>query len=164
VKFLFVMMAASLLPTPSNSETLAGLLSTVPTEQRIVVPAVGETLAHLVVFVDTDCPYCSQLHELRDAIAERGIEIHYIFYPRSGPTADSYLQAVAVWCSADPLATLEEVFGGVRPPVANCDHPVMAHYELALKLSLKGTPAIITPDGAITYGVPSRDRLVGTDQ
>lgn len=181
MKFFLTLMAVTLLPlafyaaepttTTKNalakrtrSEALAELLLTVPPEQRIVIPAVGAMLAHLVVFVDTNCPYCMQLHSLGDAITERGVEIHYIFYPRSGPSADSYFQAVAVWCSADRLATLEKVYRGEKLPAANCDHPVMAHYELALKLGLKGTPAIITPDGVIAYGVPSRDRLVDSDE
>jgi thiol:disulfide interchange protein DsbC len=148
----------------ARSVTITRLLSTVPPEQRIVIPAVGATLAHLVVFVDTNCSYCRQLHGLADAITRRGIEIDYIFYPRSGPSADSYFQAVAVWCSTDRLAALEDVFRGERLPIAHCDHPVMAHYALALELDLKGTPAIITPDGVVAYGVPSRDKLDDSDQ
>ena len=181
MKFLLTLMTVTLLPLASyaaepttrtknvlakrtRSDNLAGQLLTVPPEQRIVIPAVGATLAHLVVFVDTDCPYCMKLHSLSDTITEHGVEIHYIFYPRSGPSADSYFQAVAVWCSTDRLATLEKAFRGEQLPAANCDHPVMAHYALALKLGLKGTPAIITPDGVIAYGVPSLDRLADSDQ
>lgn len=174
-------MTASLLPLVSHAaepvaatgdiparreqaEAIAGLLATVPAQQRIVVPAIGATLAHLVIFVDTDCPYCRQLHELADAITRRGIEIDYLFYPRSGPTADSYGQAIAVWCAADRLAALEKVYTGEELAAATCDNPVMAHYELALELGLKGTPAIVTPDGVIAYGVPNRDRLASADR
>ncbi len=180
MNILFTLMAVILMPLATyaagsstttdtdlakrtRTETLAELLLTVPPEQRIIIPAIGTALAHIVVFTDTNCPYCQQLHGLREAIARRGIEIQYIFYPRSGPSADSYSQAIAVWCSADRLAALDKVFKGETLPAADCAHPVMAHYELALKLDLKGTPAIVTPDGVIAYGVPSRELLVEAD-
>lgn len=130
------------------------LLGSVPLESRIIVPARGEKLTHVVVFTDTDCAYCMRLHDMRDAIAQRGVEIQYIFYPRSGPGSDSYAQAVAVWCSADRLAALDKVLHGGTLPSAQCDNPIDAHYALARQLKLMGTPAIVTSEGTIGYGVP----------
>jgi thiol:disulfide interchange protein DsbC len=141
---------------PSATSRLA-LLATVPPESRIIIPASGKKLAEVVVFTDTDCPYCMRLHDMRDEIARRGIEIQYLFFPRSGPGSDSYTQAVAVWCSADRIVALDKVLHGKSLPAAHCDNPVNAHYALARKLDLMGTPAIVTSEGAIGYGLPSRD-------
>jgi protein-disulfide isomerase len=149
--------------TPSATSHLA-LLATVPPENRIIIPAKGEKLTEVVVFTDTDCPYCMRLHDMRHEIARRGIEIQYIFFPRSGPGSQSYAQAVAVWCSADRIAALEKVLHGKRLPTGRCDNPVNAHYALARKLGLMGTPAIITTEGAIGYGLPSQDWLTAADR
>jgi thiol:disulfide interchange protein DsbC len=158
---LMLLPVAARTEAPSATSRLA-LLATVPPESRIVIPAAGQKLAQVVVFTDTDCPYCMKLHDMRDAIAQRGIEIQYLFYPRSGPGGDSYAQAVAVWCSADRVAALEKVLHGETLPATHCDNPVDAHYELAQKLNLRGTPAIVTPEGAVGYGVPGHDGPVAT--
>jgi thiol:disulfide interchange protein DsbC len=150
---LMLLPVAARTEAPSATSRLA-LHAMVPPESRIVIPAAGQKLAQVVVFTDTDCPYCMKLHDMRDAIAQRGIEIQYIFYPRSGPDGGSYTQAVAVWCSADRVAALEKVLHGETLPAAHCDNPVNAHYQLALKLGLRGTPAIVTREGAVGYGLP----------
>jgi len=128
-------------------------LRSIPADRSLVVPASTRTVSRIAVFTDLDCPYCERLHRQRDELARLGIEIRYYFYPRSGPGSASFEQAVAVWCSGNPLRTLDRAFDGVEPPQAACDNPVMAHYELARELDLKGTPAVINADGAIRYGL-----------
>jgi thiol:disulfide interchange protein DsbC len=139
------------------------LIAAVPREQRIVVPAVEPIRARIVVFADTNCPYCLELHEQGADFAQHGIEVHYLFYPRSGPSGESFPQAVAVWCAPDRIAALGAVLGGATLPAADCDHPVMSHYELARQLDLKGTPAIVTADGDIRYGVVSAEQILDGD-
>jgi thiol:disulfide interchange protein DsbC len=129
------------------------LIASIPRELRIVAPAEGAARGQIVVFVDTNCPYCRILHERRADFTRRGVEIHFILFPRSGPSSDSYTQAVAVWCAADRLAALESALSGTVLPPAECDNPVERHYALAKALHLKGTPALVTEDGGIRYGV-----------
>jgi len=148
---------------PRTQTSRLALLASVPRESRIIIPAVGEKLAEVVVFTDTDCPYCMRLHDMRNEIARRGIEIQYMFFPRSGPGSDSYARAVTVWCSADRIATLEKALHGQSLPTKHCDNPVNEHYALARKLGLMGTPAIVTTEGAIGYGLPSQDWLAAAD-
>jgi protein-disulfide isomerase len=150
--------------TPPSATSHQALLATVPPASRIIIPAAGEKLAEVVVFTDIDCPYCMRLHDMRQEISQRGIEIQYIFFPRSGPGSHSYAQAVAVWCSADRIASLEKVLHGKTLPAGHCDNPVSAHYALARKLGLMGTPAIVTTEGAIGYGLPSQDWLTAADR
>jgi len=156
------------IPTETNltERTRAGLrrqrLNEIPLDERIVLPAVPPKRAAIVVFADTNCPYCLKLHAESDRLRERGIEIQYLFYPRSGPDSTSFRQAVSVWCAADRVAALGTVLAGGTPPAADCGNPVMRHYRLARDLDLKGTPAILTADGKVSYGVLSADEILGT--
>jgi thiol:disulfide interchange protein DsbC len=165
----FTLAILLLLPIGGHTEPLTetsrlALLASVPRESRIIIPAEGEKLAEVVVFTDTDCPYCMRLHDMRHEIARRGIEIQYMFFPRSGPGSHSHAQAVAVWCSADRIATLEKVLHGESLPTGHCDNPINAHYALARKLGLIGTPAIVTTEGAIGYGLPNQDWPAAADR
>jgi len=134
------------------------LLASVPADERIVMPA-GEARGSIVVFTDTSCPYCRRLHEKSAEFAARGIEIQYLLYPRPGPGSESFAQAVAVWCSPDRLSALGAALGGATLPSRDCDNPVMRHYELARRLDLKGTPAIVAADGSVSYGIPGSDEV-----
>jgi len=145
-----------------RDETRLELLAGISPHERIIAPASGETHGRITVFVDTNCLYCIKLHKQGAELARRGVEVQYLFYPRSGPASDSFAQAIAVWCAADRLAALDAVMhGSTLPPVA-CDNPVLQHYELARRLELRGTPAIIFADGTIRYGaLPISELLAG---
>jgi thiol:disulfide interchange protein DsbC len=134
-------------------------LQQVPESDRIIFPSIGEAREKLIVFTDTDCRYCERLHRQLDEYARAGIEVQYIFYPRSGPASESFAQAVAAWCARDSKVALDSIFAGKRLPVAQCANPVSRHHELATELGLKGTPAIVTADGTIHYGVHDVDGL-----
>lgn len=140
-----------------RAQTRLELIAAIPLEDRLVVPARGERRGRMVVFVDTDCTYCRLFHERAPELASGGVEIHYLFYPRSGPAGKSFSQAVSVWCAEDRVAALGRVLSGSVLPAAGCNNPVLRHFELARGLELKGTPAIISGDGAIRYGLPERD-------
>ena len=127
-------------------------LREVAIDDRLVLDAEAPVRARVVVFTDTDCRYCLQLHREHEKLLQRGIEIHYLFYPRSGPESESWSRAIAVWCAPDRLQAYESALAGKPVPAAECTHPVSSHYELGRQLDLKGTPAIMTPDGALRYG------------
>lgn len=136
------------------------LLKAVPDDQTLIVPASGPTVGRVVVFTDTNCRYCALLHSRRDELLQQGIEIQYLFYPRSGPTSDSFDQAVTVWCSDDRVAALDRALRGAVLSDAECANPVLQHYELARELDLKGTPAVITANGTLRYGMHSPDEIL----
>jgi thiol:disulfide interchange protein DsbC len=144
----------------SRAAARVELIATIPRKQRIIVPAEAHARGQVVVFVDADCPYCRALHERLAAFTAQGFEVHLLFYPRSGPSSESYDQAIAVWCASDKKSALEAVLNGVALPTASCQHPIDEHYALAGALDLKGTPAVVTPDGEIRYGVVDVDELL----
>jgi thiol:disulfide interchange protein DsbC len=147
----------------ARSRVRRELMGTIPADQRIVVPAAGAVRARIAVFADTDCPYCLKLHRDAAEYSERGIEITYLFYPRSGRKGDTWSQAEAVWCAPDRTAAIGIALAGGTLPQLDCDNPVAAHYELAMALGLKGTPAIVTESGRLHYGVLTADDVL-TDQ
>jgi len=136
------------------------LLQEIPEADMLIVPALTPTVARIIVFTDVDCPYCLLLHTRRDEFARRGIEIHYLFYPRSGPSTAAFDRAVAVWCSNDRLGTLAVALRGASLPQSQCPNPVLRHYELARNLELRGTPALIAANGTIYYGARSPDDIL----
>ncbi|MCW8926971.1 MAG: DsbC family protein, partial [Xanthomonadales bacterium] len=137
-----------------RAEIRRGLLADIPLDQRLVSPVLGQRRGVITVFVDTNCTYCMKLHHQAAELARQGIEVQYLFYPRSGQAGESFAQAVSVWCSADRLAALGAVMNGKELPVTECSNPVKGHYQLARQLELRGTPAIIYADGEVSYGVP----------
>ncbi|HSM32292.1 MAG TPA: DsbC family protein [Woeseiaceae bacterium] len=135
-------------------------LRSVPESETLLVPARAPAVTRVIVFTDVDCPYCLALHRRHDELLQRGVEIQYLFYPRSGPASASFDQAVAVWCSEDRLEALDRALRGENVPEADCAHPVRRHYELARALELKGTPAVITVDGTVKYGMHSAEDIL----
>lgn len=129
------------------------LIQGVPDDQSLILsPPVAPT-ARIVVFTDVDCSYCMALHDRHEELLQHGVEIRYFFYPRSGPASGSFDQAVAVWCAEDRLAALDRALSGTELRGTECAHPVRQHYELARELELRGTPAVIAPDGTVRYGL-----------
>lgn len=124
-------------------------------EDNMIVfgPQNGKARYAVTVFTDIDCGYCRKLHREIDEYTKRGIEIRYVFYPRSGPDTESFRKAQAVWCAADRKQALTQAKAGM--PVtgdANCDNPVEREWMLGAELGLRGTPMLVLPDGEVVNG------------
>jgi len=136
------------------------MIAAVPSSDRIIVRPQQAPEHRVLVFTDTDCPYCRRLHEHLDDYLRAGIEVDYAFYPRAGPQSDAFARAVAVWCAADRVAALTAGFAGGPVAGPSCSNPVARHYDLALRLGLRGTPALIAEDGSVLYGYVSAAELI----
>ncbi len=133
-------------------------IAAIPEEEMIIfTPDV--TKASITVFTDVDCTYCRKLHSELDDLMAKGIEVRYVAYPRGGVNADSYEKMISVWCSDDRKKSLTQAKNGQNLPTADCDTPILAHYELGNELGIKGTPALIFPDGRVIPGYMDADRL-----
>ncbi len=115
----------------------------------------------VTVFTDIDCGYCRKLHQhIADYNAD-GIAVRYLFFPRSGPNTDSFYKAEKVWCAADRKAALTQAkLGTGVEGDASCPNPVMDQLKLAGELGLRGTPAIILPDGELIPGYQTPEELL----
>ena len=115
----------------------------------------------VTVFTDIDCGYCRKLHQHIAEYNADGIAVRYVFYPRSGPDTPSFHKAEKVWCAADRKAALTEAkLGAGYEGDMSCANPVMAHLKLAAQLGLRGTPAILLPDGEVVPGYQTPAELL----
>lgn len=133
-------------------------VAAIPAEEMIVFTP-DEIKASITVFTDVDCTYCRKLHSELDDLLARGIEIRYLAYPRGGENADSFEKMISVWCSDDRKKSLTQAKNGQNLPAADCDTPVLAHYELGNALGISGTPALVFPDGRVIPGYMDSERL-----
>jgi thiol:disulfide interchange protein DsbC len=111
-------------------------------------PPDGKVNHTITIFTDVDCGYCRQFHREIDKVTALGIEVHYLFFPRTGPNTESWTKADGVWCAKDHNAALTRAKLGGEVPEATCGNtPVEAHYALGKRIGVRGTPAVFTENG-----------------
>ncbi|MFK8030717.1 MAG: DsbC family protein [Gammaproteobacteria bacterium] len=137
------------------------LMASIGQEDMIVYSPEGETKHQITVFTDVDCGYCRKLHQEMDAYHQEGIEIRYLFYPRSGPNTASWEKAASVWCSDDRNEALTKAKAGERLSPQQCDaSSINDQFEAGRKVGLRGTPAIVTESGELISGYMPAKALV----
>lgn len=113
----------------------------------------------LIVFTDTDCGYCRQLHTLIDDYNALGIRVHYAAYPRAGIDSSTHADLVSVWCSDHPRRAMDRAQTGQSNPARQCDTPIQSHIELGRQLRITGTPTMVMSNGALVTGIPKPDEI-----
>lgn len=136
------------------SARVAMLNSVDPASMIVFKPASGQPVKHkITIFTDVDCGYCRQFHREIDKVTALGIEVHYLFFPRTGPNTESWTKADEVWCAADRNSALTRAkLGGEIPKAAACTTPVEAHWQLGRDVGVRGTPAIFSEAGELIGG------------
>jgi thiol:disulfide interchange protein DsbC len=132
----------------------------VPESKRIVFAPSGKPKYKVTVFTDIDCGYCRKLHSQITAYNKAGIEVDYLFFPRSGIGSPSYDKAVSVWCAKDRNAAFTAAKGGANPTPLKCDNPVAEQFTLGTQVGVDGTPSIFAPDGTKVGGYLPPDQLL----
>ena len=140
----------------------AALVNHIGDDQTIEYkPAGGSAKYTVTVFTDIDCGYCRKLHQHIKEYNDDGIAVRYVFFPRSGPETPSFYKAEKVWCASDRKAALTEAkLGKGYEGPKDCPNPVMTHLRLAAELGLRGTPAIVLPDGELIPGYQKPEELL----
>ena len=139
----------------TRSRARATMLHSVdPATMIVFKPANGEVKHTVTIFTDVDCGYCRQFHREIDKVTALGIEVHYLFYPRTGPNTESWTKADEVWCSPDHNSALTRAkLGGSLPAASDaCKTPVETHYELGQRIGVRGTPAVFNEAGDLIGG------------
>ncbi|MGJ8681825.1 DsbC family protein [Paraglaciecola sp.] len=133
----------------------------VPKKNTIVYPATGVKKHQLNVFTDVDCPYCAKLHQEIPKLNAMGVEVVYLAFPRAGIHSPSFSKIASVWCSETPKQSINKMYQNQTMDLLECDDTaIIAQHQLALDLSLKGTPAIFFEDGKIMYGFHKAESLL----
>jgi thiol:disulfide interchange protein DsbC len=148
----------------SRAAARIGLLASVDPEQMIIFSPKNRPVEHTItIFTDVDCGYCRQFHREIDQVTALGIEVHYLFYPRTGPATDSWSKAEKVWCAADRNAALTKAkLGGQVPELTCAINPVADHYDLGHQVGVTGTPSIYTTGGVHIGGYLPPQQLLDT--
>ncbi|GAB4373064.1 MAG: hypothetical protein Kow00128_22340 [Deltaproteobacteria bacterium] len=116
----------------------------------------------VIVFSDPNCHFCAKLHpELKKVAAEDPQVAFYIkLYSRNGDP-DSVRKATAVVCSKSE-ALLEDAYAGKEipsPPAPCTDSSVEETAKTAERLTIRGTPTLILPDGRVVRGYRDAETL-----
>src|SRR5438105_9982238 len=130
----------------------AKLINDVPESEMLVFGPQNPKYT-VTVFTDVDCAYCRQLHSQIAEYNRLGIRVRYLFYPRSGPNTESWTKAEEVWCSDNRNDALTRAKLGEELKAKPCaNNPVARHYALGRDFDIRGTPAILMPDGEMLPG------------
>jgi thiol:disulfide interchange protein DsbC len=115
----------------------------------------------IFVFSDPDCPFCRQMHkELQKLVAENDVAVYIKPYPLAiHPEAFKKAQTIL---ESGSLDYLNMAFTGEdipEPKDSNNKSAVEEIIGLAKTLGIKGTPAILLPDGRIETGFRSAEAI-----
>ncbi|MFQ5466094.1 MAG: DsbC family protein [Thermodesulfobacteriota bacterium] len=135
-------------------------LAVIPLDEAIVIGDPGAK-NRIIVFDDPECPYCAKLHaEIKKVIEQRKDVVFYIkMYPLP-IHPDAYAKSKAIVCSGSS-ALLDDAFAGKPLPEPDCEtKEVDRNVKLAAELGIRGTPAIIFPDGRMLPGYVPADVLL----
>ncbi|HVC01947.1 MAG TPA: DsbC family protein [Steroidobacteraceae bacterium] len=137
------------------------LIDSVPQSQMLIF-AGRRPRYTITVFTDVDCAYCRELHSHIAELNALGVNVRYLFYPRTGPGTLSWRKAEAVWCSPDRKGAFTRAEAGQNPDLARiCSpNPVAREYAIGRQIGVRGTPAIITASGAYIDGYLPPRQLV----
>lgn len=144
-----------LLPSPVNLIPY----SKIPLKDALIL---GEDKAEkkVIVFTDTDCPFCAKLHnELKKIVAKRKDIAFYIKLFPLPFHKDAYWKSKTILCERS-LRLLDDAYEGKQIPKPRCEaKEIDENIRLASELGITGTPTIILPDGRVFVGFLTEERL-----
>jgi thiol:disulfide interchange protein DsbC len=112
----------------------------------------------IAIFADPNCGFCKKMEQELQKL--ENITVHTFLVPILSP--DSLTKAVDIWCQPKNTEVWRDwMLNHKTPPPAmsNCKNPVQGNAELARKLGINGTPAIIFMDGSRNNGLITADEL-----
>lgn len=107
----------------------------------------GDGSRRMAVFSDPDCPYCRKVQFELDRLTN--VTIYMFPYPLP-MHPDAARKSILVWCSEDRSRAWDDLMLRNKEPEhgrTDCPNPIAANIELAQRLRIRGTPALIFADG-----------------
>jgi thiol:disulfide interchange protein DsbC len=130
-------------------------------EMIVFSPPEGKPVKYVVnVFTDVDCPYCSKFHKEVPNLNAAGVKVRYLAFPRAGAGSPTHKKMVSVWCAKDRQKAITDAKAQLDVPAATCEHPIDSQYDLGQKVGVRGTPAIVLPNGELIPGYVPASQLV----
>jgi thiol:disulfide interchange protein DsbC len=116
----------------------------------------------VIIFTDPECPYCGKLHQEIKKVLEKRKDIAFFIklFPLAKLHPKAYEKSMAIVCEKS-LKLLENSYAGKSLPEAKCKtSEVDENLKLGERLGIRGTPAIVLPDGGIIPGYKDADSLI----
>ena len=148
-------------PVDLSNAPLLGKLEALK-DEMIIFPAKNEKYT-ITVFFDTSCHYCQLLHKDIAKYNDKGITVRYLAFPRHGPNSEVARQMETVFSGENKAKLLDDLENGRKVAETPVDK-VHKHYRLGHQFGVNGTPAIITPKGALIPGYVKADDMLKTLQ
>jgi thiol:disulfide interchange protein DsbC len=135
-------------------------VSQIPLDDALIMGD-KEAKHRVIVFSDPDCPYCEKLHREMKKVLEKRTDI--VFFIKMYPLPfhkNAYKKSQSIVCEKS-LDLLEDAFAKKSLPEPKCETAALdENIELAKKLGIQGTPAIILPNGSIIPSYKDADSLI----
>ena len=132
----------------------------IPVDDAVLVGK-SDAQYKIIVFTDPDCPWCKKLHVELNQVVKTDPEI--AFQIKMFPLAmhkDAYAKSKSIVCLKS-AKLLDAAFAGAPIPPATCETDVVDQtISLANELGIRGTPAIIFPDGRLKPGFMKADDII----
>jgi len=113
----------------------------------------GNGSRKLAVFADVDCPFCKRLEQdgLKDVT---DLTLYVFLMPLSQLHPDAARKSAQIWCAADRGKAWTDLMLHDKSPVGdgNCETPLARTGELARRLGITGTPALVFASGKLVPG------------
>lgn len=142
------------------SQTRKADLSALPLAKGLTLGK-GLPSRRVVILSDPDCHFCQKLHEETKKVLAKDPSVSFtvlLFSRNNDPAAAK--RAAAALCGGTEEA-LDRAYAGTEPGDGSCGMDRVAEIaEAASKLSLRGTPAMIFPDGRVVVGYREGDVIL----
>lgn len=136
----------------SRNDARRDLIASIADDDAILFSPV-DVKHSVTVFTDVDCVYCRKLHSEIDGYLNAGIEVRYLFYPRSGPASKTWSTSEQVWCASNRNEALTAAKLDRGFETTECDASAIGdQYGVGRDIGLSGTPAIVLEDGTLISG------------
>lgn len=142
------------LTAPIEARARIQALEELPPQSFITYRPKAEFRSYITVFTDVGCPFCQRFHSEVKALNEAGVGVSYLPYPRGGEHSEDFSSLLSVWCAKDPAIALDRALSRRSVSKAECaaSQVVKTGFELGNMMGVKGTPAIILPNGQLITG------------
>ena len=119
----------------------------------------GNGARKLAVFEDPDCPYCKKVEA--DLEKLDNYTLYVFLYPIEQLHPDSASKSQKVWCAKDRAKAWQDIMLKNQVPKnkGDCATPIARNIDLAGKLNINGTPALIFEDGRLIPGAIPAEQI-----
>ena len=151
--------------TESRSMRLNAVdVSQVPIDDAIVIGN-PEAKRRIIEFSDPDCRFCAKLHaEARKIVAKNPDVAFFVKLYSRNNNPRSIRKVLSILCGEqDAPKLLDDAFAGkpLPQPGPACDYAAIQETaRIASQLNLRGTPAMILPDGRVVNGYRDADTIL----